>query len=161
MYYLLILVIILADQAAKYLVRMEMTLNQSIPLINGVFDLTYIHNYGAAFSILEGKQFLLIGITFLAVAAITVYIVRKRKTAHFTLLLGLSMIVGGGCGNLIDRILQGYVVDFLNIRFWPIFNLADMAVVSGCLLLMIYLLWLEPKAARQKNQEMEDVPQEK
>lgn len=161
MYYLLILVIILADQAAKYLVRMEMTLNQSIPLINGVFDLTYIHNYGAAFSILEGKQFLLIGITFLAVVAITVYIVRKRKTAHFTLLLGLSMIVGGGCGNLIDRILQGYVVDFLNIRFWPIFNLADMAVVSGCLLLMIYLLWLEPKAARQKNQEMEDVPQEK
>lgn len=161
MYYLLILAIILADQAVKYLVRTEMALNQSVSLIDGVFHLTYIHNYGAAFSILEGKQYLLIAITLLAVASITVYIVWKRKTAHPMLLLGLSMIVGGGCGNLIDRAMQGYVVDFLDIRFWPIFNLADMAVVGGCLLLMIYLLWLEPRAVRHKNQAEENLQQEK
>lgn len=161
MYYLFIIAIILVDQAAKYLVRTGMSLNQTIPLIDGVFHLTYIHNYGAAFSILEGKQFLLMGITFLAVAVITVYIVWKRKTAHPMLLWGLSMIVGGGCGNLIDRFRQGYVVDFLDIRFWPIFNVADMAVVGGCLLLMIYLLWLEPKAAKRSNQSAAVSSQEK
>ncbi len=143
MYYILILGVILLDQVTKFLVRSSIQLDHTIPLIDGIFHLTYINNYGAAFSILEGKQFLLIGATLIAVIAVMIFIVWKRKLAHPMLLSGLALIAGGGIGNLIDRIWLGYVVDFFDFRIWPVFNVADIAVVSGCLLLLVYVLLVE------------------
>lgn len=138
-YYLIILALIGMDQVSKYFVKTGMDFNQSIPLIDGIFHLTYIRNYGAAFSILQGKQLFLIVITFISLAAILIYMAIKRKKNHWMLTLSLSFIEGGGFGNLIDRIRMGYVVDFFDFRVFPVFNVADICVCCGCGLLIYYL----------------------
>ena len=91
-----------------------MDYNQSIPLIDGIFHLTYIRNFGAAFSILQGgSRVFLIVITFITPSEpILIFMIQRRKKNHWMLSLALSFIEGGGFGNLIDRIRLGYVVDF-------------------------------------------------
>lgn len=150
MYFIIIAFILIADQGIKYLIRAAMELNQSIPLIDGIFHITYIHNYGAAFSILQNKTVFLIAVQVIVISGILVYLVKKRKTEHPMLLLSLAMIVAGGLGNLIDRAVNGYVVDFLDLRFWPIFNIADISVCVGCGLMVLYVLIIEPKRSRSK-----------
>jgi signal peptidase II len=146
-FYLLILALICIDQISKYFIKTGMDFNQSIPLVDGIFHLTYIRNFGAAFSILQGKQSFLIAVTFIALAAILLYMTIRRKKNHWVLSLSLSFIVGGGLGNLIDRIRLGYVVDFFDFRVFPVFNVADICVCCGCGLLIYYLFFVEPKIA--------------
>ncbi|MBQ6684874.1 MAG: signal peptidase II [Firmicutes bacterium] len=132
----------------------SMALNDTIPVIDGIFHITYIHNYGAAFSILEGKQGFLLIVTGIAMAAILGYMVIaqiKKKTNPMEL-WSLALILSGGIGNFIDRVRFGYVVDFFDFRVWPIFNVADIAVCCGCGLLVFYVLIWEPRMAK-KNQE--------
>ncbi|MGI6727623.1 MAG: signal peptidase II [Anaerovoracaceae bacterium] len=146
MYYFVIIgILIIVDQFTKYIIQSNLDLNQSVSVIEGVFHITYIHNYGAAFSILEGKQGFFIAVTSVVIIAIIVYIVFNRHNAYPLLLVSLSLISGGGIGNLINRIQVGYVVDFLDFRIWPIFNVADIAVCCGCLLILIYMFFIEPK----------------
>ena len=151
MYFIIIALILVADQLVKYLVQSAMELNQSIPLIDGIFHITYIHNYGAAFSILQNKTVFLIIIQVVVITGILIYLIKKRNTEHSIMLLSLSLIVAGGFGNLIDRILKGYVVDFLDLRVWPIFNVADISVCVGCGLMVLYVLFIEPKLSRSKK----------
>ena len=113
-YYFIILALIGIDQISKYFVKTGMDYNQSIPLIDGIFHLTYIRNFGAAFSILQGKQIFLIVITFVTLAVILIFMIQRRKKNHWMLSLALSFIEGGGFGNLIDRIRLGYVVDLIS-----------------------------------------------
>lgn len=148
--YCVILLVIVFDQITKYLIRINMTLNQTIPIFDNIFHITYVRNYGAAFSILTGKQFFLIGATTVALISILVFIVIKKKHNHPMLSLSLSIIAGGGFGNLIDRIRLGYVVDFFDFRVFPIFNVADIFVCIGCGLLVIYLFFVEPGANKKK-----------
>lgn len=144
-YFLLVVVIIALDQFTKYLIQSNMDLNQTVPVIDGIFHITYIHNYGAAFSILQGQQIFFILVTGVAVLLILLYLNLKRKSGHPCLLLSLACIAGGGIGNLINRITNGYVVDFLDFRVWPIFNVADISVTCGCGLLIIYMFFLEKR----------------
>ncbi len=148
-FYVIILVLIAADQISKYAIEAGLDLNQSIPLIDGIFHITYIRNFGAAFSILQGKQPFLIVITFIALAAVIVYLTLKRKESHWALSLSLAFIAGGGIGNLIDRIRLGYVIDFLDFRRFPVFNVADICVCLGCGLLILYLFYIEPRERRR------------
>lgn len=150
MYYLIITaLIIILDQFTKYLIQTNMELLQSIPVWEGIFHLTYIQNFGAAFNILEGRQFLLIAVTMILNAAILVYIYIKRKSSHWSLLLGLSFIAGGGIGNLINRITKGYVVDFIDFQIWPVFNISDIFVCTGCGLLFIYIFFFDSKNSKK------------
>lgn len=151
MYFIIIAFILIADQGIKYLIQTTMELNQSIPLMDGIFHITYIHNYGAAFSILQNKTVFLIAVQVIVISGILLYLIKKRKTEHPMLLLSLAMIVAGGLGNLIDRAVNGYVVDFLDLRIWPIFNIADISVCVGCGLMVLYVLIIEPKRSRSKN----------
>lgn len=149
MYYFVIIGILVAlDQLIKYLIQSNMILNQSVPVVEGIFHITYIHNYGAAFSILEGKQAFLIAVTLIGIAVVMIYIGLKRKSAHWCLMLSLALVAGGGIGNLINRIREGYVVDFLDFRIWPVFNVADICVCCGCGLLLLYMFYFEPKLKR-------------
>lgn len=145
-YGLLCLALIALDQWTKWLVTSSMELGESIPVIENVFHLTYVQNTGAAFSILEGKQWLLLGVTGLLLAAIIVYVVWKRPQGRM-LLLSLSMIVAGGVGNLMDRLRLGYVVDFFDARIirFAVFNVADIFVVCGTILLAVWFLFFEGK----------------
>lgn len=149
----IIVLVVLADQITKQLVRSSMELYQTIPLIDRLLELTYIHNYGAAFSILQNKQAFLIAFTGLAMTAIAIYVARERKKLPGAEIAALGLIVGGGLGNLIDRVAQGYVVDFLNIHILPVFNVADMAVCAGSALLVYSVMVLD--ARRRKESEHE------
>ncbi|MBR0596789.1 signal peptidase II [Sinanaerobacter chloroacetimidivorans] len=155
MYFIIIAVIVILDQLTKYFIQAGMELNSSAPLIDGVFHLTYIHNYGAAFSILQNQTILLILLPLAVTTAVLVYLARKRKTEHWMLLLSMSFIVAGGIGNLIDRIGNGYVVDFFDIRVFPIFNVADISVCVGCGLLILFMFVVEPKIAKEKKKAEE------
>ena len=154
MYYIVILALIGLDWLTKYWIQTSMALNDTIPVIDGIFHITYIHNYGAAFSILEGKQSFLLIVTGIAMAAILGYMVvtQIKKKAQPMELWSLALILAGGIGNFIDRVRFGYVVDFFDFRIWPIFNVADIAVCCGCGLLIFYVLIWEPRMAK-KNQE--------
>ena len=137
----LALVIFLAlDQLSKYLVDSSMELGQTIPLIKGLFDLTYVRNDGAAWNILSGKQTLLIVVTGAVMLTIIAYVIVNRKKISLLEKLSLGMIVGGGIGNLIGRASVGYVIDFLNIQIIPVFNVADIGVTVGCILLILTIL---------------------
>ena len=153
MYYIAILALIGLDWLTKYWIQTSMALNDTIPVIDGIFHITYIHNYGAAFSILEGKQGFLLAVTGAAMAAIAIYMVYAQKKKELTPmgLWSLALILAGGLGNFFDRVHFGYVVDFLDFRVWPIFNVADIAVCCGCGLLVFYVMIWEPRLEKQKK----------
>ena len=154
MYYIAILALIGLDWLTKYWIQNSMALNDTIPMIDGIFHITYIHNYGAAFSILEGKQSFLLIVTGIAMAAILGYMVvtQIKKKAQPMELWSLALILAGGIGNFIDRVRLGYVVDFFDFRIWPIFNVADIAVCCGCGLLIFYVLIWEPRMAKKEQE---------
>ena len=144
MYYILVLLIAGLDQLTKALVRSDFSLGESRPLIEGVFHLTYIENTGAAFSSFEGQR-LLLTLLPLILTAVFLFLLAtwKRKGAHWTALFAFALIAAGGIGNLIDRCLRGSVTDFLDFRFWPVFNVADIAVCVGCGFLVIFVFFFD------------------
>lgn len=128
---------IVCDLITKSLVVKTMALGQTITVIDGIFDLTYIRNNGSAFSLFEGKQTFLIIVTSLMMAAICVYVFLSREKINVWEKISLGMILGGGIGNLIGRVNVGYVVDFFNIYILPVFNVADIGITVGCILLIL------------------------
>lgn len=144
-YFLIIFAVVVLDQVIKKAVVATMALHQSIPVIQDIFHITYIHNTGAAFSMMEGMRSFLILLPLVLVLAAVIFIFLKRKTVHPLLLASIAMIAGGGLGNMIDRIAYGYVVDFLDFRVFPIFNAADIFVCVGCGLLILYVLFFDGK----------------
>ena len=151
MFYILIIAVIVFDQLSKFIIQSNMDLNSSIPLIEGFFSITYIRNTGAAFSVLQGKTIILIFIQVFVILAIFGYVIYKKKSLHWTLKTALALIAGGGLGNLIDRVYNGYVVDFIHFHFWPIFNIADISVCIGSGLLIIYVFLIEGKEKNGKQ----------
>ena len=136
---LVILGILVLDQGSKLLVLNMMSEGQSIPVIDGIFKLTYVKNAGAAFGIFQNQTPFFIIVTFLVVILVVVFY-KKVPQDKLILRLGLGLQVGGAIGNLIDRIRFGQVTDFFEVPHWPVFNVADMAIVIGVGLLVIELL---------------------
>lgn len=146
MYYFLIVVGVVAlDQLVKRIIVANLSLAQSIPVIQDIFHITYIRNTGAAFSLMDGMQWFLVLFPVLLVVAAVAFLLIKRKSAHPLLLVSVAMIAGGGIGNLIDRVAYGYVVDFFDFRIFPIFNVADIFVCVGCGLMILYVLFFDGK----------------
>lgn len=149
------LVAIGLDQLFKYLATQFLSGIETLPLINGVLNLTYLENRGAAFGIFQGKKFLLVGITGLLILGLIVLLLAGRIRSTM-LMWAVGLIIGGGIGNLIDRIFRGYVVDYVHVRFiqFPIFNFADCLVVIGTIMIIIYFLFIEGrKKTDEKTQE--------
>ena len=109
---------------------------QSLPLLHPVLCLTYVQNTGAAFGLLRGQQMLFVVLSL----AISGWIMRElatRPPRNPPVAWGLALILGGAAGNLIDRVRFGYVLDFIDVRVWPVFNLADSAITIGVGLLVL------------------------
>ena len=140
--YVLVVGIILLDQAVKLLVRTAMYVGQSFPVLADFFHITYVQNRGAAFSILSGKFLLLVGVPAAAVI-FALWYMEKHIDCHWTLMLSLCLIISGGIGNLIDRVFMGFVTDMFDFGFFPVFNVADICVVAGCGLMIVYLIVFE------------------
>lgn len=136
----LTLVVILLDMVSKYIVSKLLIVNESVMIIKNFFNITYVRNTGAAFSIFSGNTFLVMVISFMIIMGIILYI-RKNKPSNKIEKISYSLILGGAIGNFIDRIIYGYVRDFIEIDIfgwdYPIFNLADVFVVVGVILLVI------------------------
>ncbi|HEY3316472.1 MAG TPA: signal peptidase II [Bacillota bacterium] len=136
---LVALAVIVLDRLSKAIVVRKMAEFQSIPVIPGVFHLTYVRNPGAAFSLLPDKTGFLVVVGLVVVVGIVVFGPRLvRMGAVYAATLGL--ILGGTLGNLWDRLRGGLVVDFLDLRVWPVFNVADSSLVVGVLILSYLII---------------------
>ncbi len=148
MIYIIIGALVLcADFITKILVVQNMDLYEKIKIIDGIFSLTYIRNKGMAWGMLENQRWLFIIVTVLIVGGIIVFAVKQGKI-HPTADLGMSLIVSGAVGNLVDRIFyKEGVIDFICTDFinFPIFNIADIAVCVGAVLIMIYIIFFDRK----------------
>lgn len=153
-YILAIILCIAADQAVKLYVVSRLALYESAPLLPGVVELLYIRNTGGGFSILTGHTWILTVVTAALMAGIAVLLV-KKYFSHPLAMWTLTAILGGGLGNLIDRVRLGYVVDMFNFQFmnYPVFNVADILVVCGVIGFAAYYLLLHDKAAEKKEPE--------
>jgi signal peptidase II len=137
------LLVLILDQASKLAIDASMQLFESIPLMPS-FNLTYVHNTGAAFSFLSQaggwQRWLFAGLAVVMSSIIAVWLLRLQK--HETLMAtALSLVLGGAIGNLIDRVAYGYVIDFLDVYYkswhWPAFNIADSAICIGVGLMLL------------------------
>lgn len=139
-YYFLAIAIIAIDQMTKVLVRCNMYLGESIPVWGDFFRLTYIENTGAAFSMLSGQRLILVLVPVIAICGGLIYLHRHRGR-HWSLYTSWAMIIGGGIGNLFDRVVFASVTDMFDFSiFPPVFNVADIGVTLGCALMVIYIL---------------------
>ncbi len=139
----LFLFIVAADQLAKFYVQTHMTLGASIPVITGLFHITYILNPGAAFGILENQRMFFILVAGIIVLAAICFHARLQKEP-LLLRCGVGLLLGGAVGNLIDRMQTGFVVDFFDFRVWPIFNIADIAICTG-VAMVLWHVFLQAK----------------
>jgi len=146
---MMILIIISAifflDQLTKVLASKFLVLNQSLPLIKGILYLTLVHNRGAAFGIFKGQLWLFIFSTIFALTLIYIGLRGGKEKRPFIYKLSLGLICAGALGNLTDRILYGHVIDFLDLRIWPVFNIADSSITIGAVLLGYSILKLKTK----------------
>ncbi len=140
------------DQLFKWLAVRYLSGVTTHPLIEGVFHLTYVENRGAAFGILDGKGIFLILLT-AAVLIALIGLLFMGKFHHPLLLTAITLFLGGGIGNLIDRIFRHYVVDFLDFRLinFAVFNFADCCVVVGTILLFVYVLFFMDKNKKETD----------
>ena len=136
--FFLVITILILDQLTKYIVIQNLSLGDSIPVIKNTFHLTYILNRGAAFGIFKNQFNFLILIAIVAIIFILINLRSKRSKACE---IALCLIMGGAISNLIDRLRVGAVIDFLDFRIWPVFNIADSAITIGTILLAYFMLF--------------------
>lgn len=156
-YVLLLIACIAGDQLLKYWVVQNLDVGQSAPLLPGLVRLTRLHNTGAAWGSFSGKTALLAAVTVVLLLAVA-WLVLKRIVRHPLGLCAAMLVLGGGIGNMIDRVCRGYVVDMFDLEFmdYPIFNLADCFVVVGVILGAVYYLWFYDKYDKREKEPKDD-----
>lgn len=149
-----------ADQFTKYMVVAEFALGQTKPFLPGFLQLTYIHNTGGAWGLMEGHTWLLLSVTLL-IMVICIALLIKKGLKNKLLFWAICFILSGGLGNMVDRLFRGgEVVDFLHLQFmpnFPVFNIADCAVCVGAALLLLYFvidIYHEAKQAKKIEQAL-------
>jgi signal peptidase II len=153
-HFLLAALVILLDRCTKHLVATRLRMYEDIPVIRGLFSITHTENTGAAFSLFADsparwKTAMLISFSVIAMVVVSALLWKQARALTMTG-IALSLILGGAVGNLWDRVASGRVVDFLlvyvkNYR-WPVFNLADSAIVVGASLLVLEIIFRRPKS---------------
>lgn len=137
---ILSIIFLIVDQITKILVVNSLVPGENIEIIKNIFSIIYTNNTGAAFSILLGKRIFLIVVAVLIIGVLLYYIKRNKIEKKIDI-IALSFVIGGSLGNLIDRIVRGYVIDFISIKIgnynFPIFNVADILIVIGVFLLLL------------------------
>ena len=134
--------IVAADQFTKYLTVAHIALGEHIPFIPGLLRFTYVRNFGAAFSSLQGQQWLF-ALIFMVFTVMVLWEYRRKSMPFSTFERWcIAAIYGGGLGNMIDRVRLGYVVDMIETEFmeFPVFNVADCFITCGCIALMVSLI---------------------
>lgn len=139
MVFIIVTSVILLDQLTKFFALRFLSLNTPVPLIKNFLNLTLVHNRGAAFGLFQNQLLIFVLVSFFAIGLILYNL--KNKTNSIILKFSLSLILGGCVGNLIDRLRFGFVVDFLDLRIWPVFNIADSVITIAAFFLTWELLF--------------------
>ncbi|MDP3143707.1 MAG: signal peptidase II [Candidatus Omnitrophota bacterium] len=137
--FLISLSVVVLDQLSKYFFKSQFSSGQSLPIIKNIFHLTLVYNTGIAFGLFKSQTALFIVLSAIAIflVAFNIYNEVKRQQIDRVNWIGLSLILGGAIGNLIDRLSWGFVIDFLDFRIWPVFNIADSCITVGVILMLI------------------------
>ena len=149
-------VLVIIDQIIKYFVSAYLQPVGSVSVIDNLFSLTYVENKGVAFGMFSDMRWMFVTLTSVLLAIIIFYMFKKRPKGKFFYICA-ALIIGGGIGNLIDRIFYGYVIDYLSLSFFPpVCNFADYCITAGTIMLVIYLLFFSDvldssKKAKIKN----------
>ena len=162
LYTVVVLTLIGCDQLLKSWTVNHLALGQSTGFLPGFLQLTRVHNYGAAWSSFSGKTVLLVAVTAVLLVAVA-YLLLRRIVRHPLGVAAALLILGGGVGNIIDRIANGYVVDMFDLLLfdYPVFNLADCFVVVGVILGAVYYLWFYEKYDARKKDDATDADGDK
>ena len=162
LYLILLGALIAGDQLLKYWTVTHLALGESAPLIPHIMRLTRLHNYGAAWSSFSGKTVLLVVVTAALMIAVA-YLLIRQIVHHPLGIAAALLILGGGVGNIIDRIAHGYVVDMFDLLLfdYPVFNLADCFVVVGVILGAVYYLCFYEKYDARKKSDASDADGDK
>ena len=143
-----------ADQLTKYYISTNFVLGESREFLSGFIDLTYIHNRGGAWGMLYGRTYILLPVTLVIMIICIIFYVKYGKKDRL-LLWAITLVMSGGIGNMIDRVFRGgNVVDFLHFEFFPsfpVFNVADCAIVVGAGLLILYFILDAVREEKQKK----------
>ena len=131
--------IIFFDRITKIYFSDLMTLGESLPIVRNVLHFTLVHNTGIAFGFFRDQGIVFIFIPVIAVVLLifNIQYYRNNKALSRVYIVAFSMILGGAIGNLIDRIIFGYVIDFIDLRVWPVFNIADSAITVGAFIILL------------------------
>jgi len=150
-YFVIGFVLFAMDFLTKFLAKMHLSKTGSISLIEGVFNLTYVENTGAAFGMMQGRRLFFIAVALVFLVVAVVILVRYRFRPHL-LKLGITFMLSGAFGNTLDRIANGYVIDFLDFALinFPVFNIADIFVCLGAGLMAIFFVFQEDKWREEK-----------
>ena len=145
---------IVADQITKYIVVANIEYKGSVPFIPGFMSFFHTRNTGAAFSMFSDQRWVFMVFSFISMGLIIYMLIREYKR-HRLLNVALAMVLGGGIGNMIDRIRFGYVVDFFKTEFmdFAVFNVADCFITVGAVLLGVYVIFFEPKVEKRLKAE--------
>lgn len=144
--------VVVLDQITKWLAVEYLIPVGTVPIIKDALHLTYVENPGAAFGMMQNSRWIFLLVSTVAIIAIIIYLIKfapKNQLAR----LSLAFILGGGIGNMIDRVALGYVVDFIDFRLinFAVFNVADSFVCVGAALLIIYVLFIEGKGNKKSE----------
>jgi len=150
-YWIISALIIGLDQWVKWLIVDNFALGETKSVIPGILSLNHIRNFGAAWSLLEGKMWFFTVVTIIAVVVILTLMIKNRSNGNRWFMIGLTLILAGAIGNFIDRVRLGYVIDMFQTDFmnFPIFNVADISLVIGVICVLIYII-LDEKDQRKK-----------
>lgn len=149
---IIIVITVLLDQITKIIAQSYLCGNEEVIAIPHVIGFTYVKNEGAAFGIFADNRWVFMIFSTVAII-IMMYVLIRSKDRHPLFIISLSMLVGGGIGNMIDRIVRGYVIDFFKFLFvkFAVFNVADCFVTIGAILLAIYLIFMYDEKTLNNN----------
>lgn len=144
--FILSIIVVIADQLSKYIAVERLKGSVSRVIIPEFLKFTYVENYGAAFGILKNKKLFFIIVTLIVIILISLFLVKYYYKLNIFMRIGLGLLLGGAIGNFIDRVRFGYVVDFISVRLFnsydfPVFNIADMSIVCGTIIILILTLF--------------------
>jgi len=141
--------IFILDMITKFIAVKSLVQGQSVKVLHNIFHITLVFNDGTAFGLFRGKREFFILLSLMVIIFMIVFI-RRHKVRDAVLSIALGLILGGACGNLADRIRFGYVIDFFDLRVWPVFNVADSAVTVGVAIILLKILY-KGKGQRAKS----------
>lgn len=144
------------DQVIKYFISVYLQPVKTVSVIDNFFSLTYVENKGVAFGMFSDMRWIFVALTSVLLLVIIIYMLKKRPNGKFFYICA-ALIIGGGIGNLIDRIFYGYVIDYLSLSFFPpVCNFADYCITAGTVMLIVYILFFSDILSGTKKAEIKD-----